>query len=83
MLFSYAEYFSLRSENESRLIKSPDCLCPPLITFEQLGRVSWNLMPFPLRDADLSPSSSTEVENEYELYLLSPQAPLWRVVVQI
>jgi hypothetical protein len=26
-----------------------------------------------------SPPSSAEVENEYELYLLSPQAPPWRV----
>jgi hypothetical protein len=31
------------------------------------------------RDADHSPSSSAEVENEYELYILSPQAPPWRV----
>jgi hypothetical protein len=34
----------------------------------------------PGRDADHSPSSSAEVENEWELYLPSPQAPLWRVV---
>jgi hypothetical protein len=33
----------------------------------------------PGRDADHSPPSSAEVENEYELYLLSPQAPPWRV----
>jgi hypothetical protein len=32
----------------------------------------------PGRDADHSPPSSAEVENE-ELYLLSPQAPPWRV----
>jgi hypothetical protein len=31
----------------------------------------------PGRDADNSPSA--EVVNEYELYLLSPQAPPWRV----
>jgi hypothetical protein len=31
------------------------------------------------RDADHSPPSSSEDENEYELYLLSPQAPSWRV----
>jgi hypothetical protein len=31
------------------------------------------------RDADHSPPSSAEVENEYELNLLSPQAPPWRV----
>jgi hypothetical protein len=31
------------------------------------------------RDADHSPPSSAEVVNEYELYLLSPQAPPWRV----
>jgi hypothetical protein len=31
------------------------------------------------RDADHSPPSSAEVENEWELYLLSPQAPSWRV----
>jgi hypothetical protein len=37
----------------------------------------------PGRDADHSPSSSTEVENEYELYRLSPQAPSWRVVGQL
>jgi hypothetical protein len=30
----------------------------------------------PGRDADHSPPSSAEVENEYELYLLSPQAPV-------
>jgi hypothetical protein len=32
----------------------------------------------PGRDADHSPPSSAEVENE-ELYFLSPQAPPWRV----
>jgi hypothetical protein len=32
------------------------------------------------RDADHSPPSSAEAENEYELYLLSPQAPSTRVV---
>jgi hypothetical protein len=35
------------------------------------------------RDADHSTTSSAEVENEYELYFLSPQALLWRVVGQI
>jgi hypothetical protein len=34
------------------------------------------------RDADHSPPSSAEFENEYELYFLSPQAPPWLVVVQ-
>jgi hypothetical protein len=34
----------------------------------------------PGRDADHSPPSSAEVEYEYELFLLSPQAPSWRVV---
>jgi len=33
----------------------------------------------PVRDADHSPPSSAEVENEQELYVLSPQAPPWRV----
>jgi hypothetical protein len=33
----------------------------------------------PGRDADHSPPSSAEVEIELELYLLSPQAPPWRV----
>jgi hypothetical protein len=33
----------------------------------------------PGRVADHSPLSSAEVVNEYELYLLSPQAPPWRV----
>jgi hypothetical protein len=33
----------------------------------------------PGRDADHSPPSSAEVVNEKELYLLSPQAPPWRV----
>jgi hypothetical protein len=33
----------------------------------------------PGRDADHSPPSSAEVVNEYELYILSPQAPPWRV----
>jgi hypothetical protein len=37
----------------------------------------------PRRDADHSPPSSTEVKNEQELYLLSPQAPSWRVVGQL
>jgi hypothetical protein len=31
------------------------------------------------RDADHSPPSSAEVVNEYELYILSHQAPPWRV----
>jgi hypothetical protein len=35
----------------------------------------------PVCDADHSPPSNAEVENEYDLYLLSPQAPSWRVVV--
>jgi hypothetical protein len=41
--------------------------------------------PFPQRkawpecDADHLPPYSAKVENEYELYLLSPQAPSWRV----
>jgi hypothetical protein len=34
-------------------------------------------------DADHSPSSSAEVENEYELYLLSPEKPSRRVVGQL
>jgi hypothetical protein len=33
----------------------------------------------PGRDADHSPPSSAEVLNEWELYLLSPQATAWRV----
>jgi hypothetical protein len=33
----------------------------------------------PERNADHSPPSSAEVENEQELYLVSPQAPPWRV----
>jgi hypothetical protein len=37
----------------------------------------------PGRDADHSPPSSAEVRNEWELYLLSPQAPLWCVVGQL
>jgi hypothetical protein len=35
------------------------------------------------RDADHSPPSSAEVENERELYFLSPQASSWRVVGQL
>jgi hypothetical protein len=37
----------------------------------------------PGRDADHSPPSSAEVVNELELYLLSPQAPPWRVAGQL
>jgi hypothetical protein len=37
----------------------------------------------PGRNADHSPPSSAEVRNEYELYLLSPQAPSWRVAGQL
>jgi hypothetical protein len=37
----------------------------------------------PGRDADHSPLSSAEVENRQKLYLLSPQAPSWRVVGQL
>jgi hypothetical protein len=37
----------------------------------------------PGRDADHSPPSSAEVKNEYELYILSPQAPPWRVMGQL
>jgi hypothetical protein len=33
----------------------------------------------PGRDADHSPRSSVEFKNEQEPYLLSPQAPSWRV----
>jgi hypothetical protein len=34
------------------------------------------------RDADHSPPSSAEVKNEYELHLLSPHAPPWRLAGQ-
>jgi hypothetical protein len=34
--------------------------------------------PRPARDADNSPSSTAEIKNEYELYILSPLAPVWR-----
>jgi hypothetical protein len=37
----------------------------------------------PGRDTDHLPPSSAEVKNELELYLLSPQAPSWRVVGQL
>jgi hypothetical protein len=37
----------------------------------------------PGRDADHSPPSSAKVKNEWELYLLSPQAPPWHVVGQL
>jgi hypothetical protein len=37
----------------------------------------------PGRDADHSPLSSAEVMNEWELYLLSLQAPPWRVAGQL
>jgi hypothetical protein len=36
----------------------------------------------PGSDTDHSSPSSAEVKNEYELYLLSPQARSWRVVEQ-
>jgi hypothetical protein len=36
----------------------------------------------PGRDADRSPPSSAEVDNESEQCLLSPQTPSWRVVGQ-
>jgi hypothetical protein len=40
-LWSRLVIFSLLSKNESRLIKSPVCLCvPPLITSDLLGRFS-------------------------------------------
>jgi hypothetical protein len=37
----------------------------------------------PGRDADHSLPSGAEVKNEYELYLLSPQAPPWHVAGQL
>jgi hypothetical protein len=37
----------------------------------------------PGHDPDHSPPSSVEVGNEYELYLLSPQAPSWNVAGQL
>jgi len=43
------------------------------------GVLSPGVKARPGRDADHSPQSSAEVENEKELYLLSPQAPPWRV----
>jgi hypothetical protein len=43
------------------------------------GVLSPGVKARPGRDADHSPPSSAEVVNEYELYLLSPQAPAWRV----
>jgi hypothetical protein len=38
---------------------------------------------WPRCDADHTDPSSAEVENEYELYPLSLQAPSWRVVGQL
>jgi hypothetical protein len=43
------------------------------------GVLSPGIKARPERDADHSLPSSAEVENEQELYLLSPQAPPWRV----
>jgi hypothetical protein len=43
------------------------------------GVLSPGVKARPGRDADHSPPSSAEVENEYELYLLYPKAPPWRV----
>jgi hypothetical protein len=37
----------------------------------------------PGRDADHSPPSCAEVKYEYELYLLSPHVPPWRVARQL
>jgi hypothetical protein len=37
----------------------------------------------PGRDADHSPPSSAEVKNEWELYVLSPHLPPWRVAGQL
>jgi hypothetical protein len=37
----------------------------------------------PGRDADHLPPSSAEVKNEYELHLLSPNVPPWRVAGQL
>jgi hypothetical protein len=37
----------------------------------------------PGRDADHSPPSSAEVKYEYEVYLLSPHVPPWRVAGQL
>jgi hypothetical protein len=37
----------------------------------------------PGRDSDHSSPSSVEVDNEQELYLLSPQGPAWRVLGQL
>jgi hypothetical protein len=47
------------------------------------GVLSLGVKERPGRDADHSPPSSAEVVNEQELYLLSPQAPPWRVVGQL
>jgi hypothetical protein len=43
------------------------------------GVLSTGVKARPGCNADHSPPSKVEVENEYELYLLSPQAPPWRV----
>jgi hypothetical protein len=43
------------------------------------GVLSQGVKARPGRDADRSPPSSAEVVYELELYLLSPQAPPWRV----
>jgi hypothetical protein len=51
---------------------------PPSCTMGT-GVLSPGVKARPGRDADQTPSSSAEVENEQELYLLYPQAPPWRV----
>jgi hypothetical protein len=52
---------------------------PSLLYNEYWGSFPPGVKARPGREADHSPPSSAEVENEYELYLLSPQAPPWRV----
>jgi hypothetical protein len=47
------------------------------------GVLSPGVKARPGRDADHSPPSSAEAEIEQELYLLSTEAPSWRVVGQL
>jgi hypothetical protein len=60
--------------SSSLYIRTGSGAYPAFCTVGTMGK-AW-----PGRDADHSPPSSAKVKNEKELYLLSPQVPLWRVV---
>jgi hypothetical protein len=69
----------VRSPAEAKDVSSSLCVqtCPASYLMGTMGHFPGS-KAWPGSEADHSPSSSAEIENEQELYFLSPFVPAWR-----